>query len=80
MQQSGGRRIKRAVHVDLGSIKFCDDRMIEHFKKVNLIEDYVRLKQEELDNFNKEKGFDTSVLVNGRRMTNIGTFRAYIIA
>jgi len=80
MQQSGGRRIKRAVHVDLGSIKFCDDRMIEYFKKVTLIEDYVRLKKEELDNFNREKGFDASVLVNGRRMTNIGTFRAYINA
>jgi miniconductance mechanosensitive channel len=80
MQQSGGRRIKRAVHVDIGSIKFCDDRMIEQFRKIHLITDYVMLKLEELDQYNREENIDTTVLVNGRRMTNIGTFRAYVKA
>ncbi len=80
MQQSGGRRIKRAVHVDIGSIKFCDDRMIEQFGKIHLIADYVMRKLEELDHYNREENIDTSVLINGRRMTNIGTFRAYIKA
>ncbi|MDY7031567.1 MAG: mechanosensitive ion channel family protein [Thermodesulfobacteriota bacterium] len=80
MQQSGGRRIKRAVYIDLGTIMFCDDHMIEHFKKISLIEDYVKSKEKEIAQYNKEHGFDTSSPVNGRRMTNIGTFRAYINA
>jgi miniconductance mechanosensitive channel len=80
MQQSGGRRIKRSVHLDIGSIKFCDDRMIEQFSKIHLITDYVTRKQQELVLHNQERSIDTSVLVNGRRMTNIGTFRAYVKA
>ncbi len=80
MQQSGGRRIKRAVHIDIGSIQFCDDRMVEEFRKIHLIRDYVVRKVEELDRYNREENIDTSVLVNGRRMTNIGTFRAYVKA
>ena len=80
MQLSGGRRIKRAVHIDLESIKFCDEGMIERFKKYHLISGYVQRKQEELEQYNKEHDIDTGVLINGRRMTNIGTFRAYIEA
>ena len=80
MQSSGGRRIKRAVHIDLGSIRFCDPQMVEKFKKFSLIKDYVDQKEKELDKYNREHNIDTSVLVNGRRMTNIGTFRAYVHA
>ncbi len=80
MQVSGGRRIKRAVHIDLESVKFCDEQMIERFRKYQLISDYVQRKQEELELYNREENIDTDVLVNGRRMTNIGTFRAYIEA
>ena len=80
MQLSGGRRIKRAVHIDLDSIKFCDGEMIERFKKYHLIADYVQRKQEELEQYNKEQNIDTNVMVNRRRMTNIGTFRAYVEA
>ena len=78
MQQSGGRRIKRAIYMDLGSIKFCDDKLIERFRKIHQITEYVERKQEELKIYNREHNIDTSVLVNGRRMTNIGTFRAYV--
>jgi miniconductance mechanosensitive channel len=80
MQQSGGRRIKRAISIDLDSIKFCDKEMIERFKGYHLISDYVEHKQEELGQYNREHGVDSDVLVNGRRMTNIGTFRAYVEA
>jgi miniconductance mechanosensitive channel len=80
MQASGGRRIKRAVHVDLGSIRFCDHEMVERFKNFSLIKEYVENKEKELGEYNREHGIDTGVLVNGRRMTNIGTFRAYIHA
>ena len=80
MQQSGGRRIKRAIHIDLDTIKFCDQQMIERFKGFHLISDYVKRKELELEKYNREHGIDASVLVNGRRMTNIGTFRAYVEA
>jgi len=80
MQLSGGRRIKRAVHIDLASIKFCDGQMVKRFKTYRLISDYVQRKQEELERHNKEHSIDNSVLVNRRRLTNIGTFRAYVEA
>jgi miniconductance mechanosensitive channel len=78
MKQSGGRRIKRAIHIDISSIKFCDERMVEKFKKIHLLKDYIEQKTKEIETYNKEHNFDENVLVNGRRMTNIGTFRAYI--
>ncbi|MBW2201399.1 MAG: mechanosensitive ion channel [Deltaproteobacteria bacterium] len=80
MQISGGRRIKRAIHIDMASIKFCDDEMIERFRTYQLIVDYIQGKQEEIKRFNKENDINTDVLMNGRRMTNIGTFRAYLEA
>ena len=80
MQSSGGRRIKRAVHIDLGTIRFCDQEMVERFKKFSLIKEYVEQKEKELNKYNSEHNINTSVPVNGRRMTNIGTFRAYVHA
>ena len=78
MQKSGGRRIKRAINLDISSIRFCDDRMTEKFKKIDLIQDYIARKEQELTDYNKANDIDNDVLVNGRRMTNIGTFRHYI--
>jgi miniconductance mechanosensitive channel len=80
MRQSGGRRIKRALNIDISSIRFCDDEMIERFRSFQLLKDYVESKVEELERFNLEQDIDTTVSVNGRRMTNIGTFRAYVAA
>jgi len=80
MSDSGGRRIKRSILIDQSSIRFCDDEMIEKFEKIQMLNEYVRCKKAELDAYNKEHGIDTSQVVNGRRMTNVGTFRAYVIA
>ncbi len=80
MEQAGGRRIKRSIYIDQNSIKFCDQKMIERFQKIHLISDYVKNKLQELERYNKEHNIDDSVKVNGRRMTNIGTFRAYAAA
>ncbi|MCD6374231.1 MAG: mechanosensitive ion channel [Caldisericaceae bacterium] len=80
MKQAGGRRIKRAIYIDQNSIKFCDRQMIERFQRIQLISDYVKNKLEELERYNREHNIDESVKVNGRRMTNIGTFRAYAAA
>lgn len=80
MSESGGRRIKRAIHIDIISIKFCNDEMLERFRKFDLIKNYIAEKQEEISCYNKEQTLNPEQLVNGRRQTNIGVFRAYIVA
>jgi miniconductance mechanosensitive channel len=80
MQESGGRRIKRAVNLKISRVKFCDQEMLDRFSKVKLVKDYIAERQKEIDQYNEEKKIDTvSSKVNGRRMTNIGVFRAYIL-
>ena len=78
MEESEGRRIKRAVYLDVTSMKFCDEEMIERFKKIQSIGDYVERKLEEVAAHNRELDVDESLLVNGRHLTNVGTFRAYL--
>ncbi|MFT6927078.1 MAG: miniconductance mechanosensitive channel [Psychromonas sp.] len=80
MSESGGRRIKRSISIDMRSVKFCDQEMLQSFMKIDLLKDYLLKKQQEIDTYNKETGNDLSNLVNGRRLTNIGTFRAYLSA
>lgn len=78
MQETGGRRIKRSIYIDVTSIAFCTDAMIEKFKQIHYLKDYVENKENEIANYNREHQIDESVKVNGRRMTNIGTYRIYI--
>ena len=78
MTLSGGRRIKRAVYIDQSTIKFCTEEMLTRFEKFHLIKDYINQKMEEVKKYNFDKGIDNSELVNGRRLTNVGTFRAYL--
>lgn len=78
MVMSGGRRIKRAIYIDAGSVKLCDDSMIERFQKIHLLKGYMEDKLQDIEQYNSTHVFDLSLPVNGRRLTNIGTFRAYI--
>jgi miniconductance mechanosensitive channel len=80
MSESGGRRIKRAINIDMSSIKFCTPEMLDRFEKFQLITDYVKTRRWEIARYNQARQIDTSQLINGRNMTNIGTFRAYVIA
>jgi miniconductance mechanosensitive channel len=80
MQESGGRRICRCLNVDLTSIRFCSDEMLDRLERIQLIRDYVQSKRREVAAHNREHEVDESEPVNGRRLTNIGTFRAYIVA
>jgi miniconductance mechanosensitive channel len=80
MEQSGGRRIKRAVYIDMSSIKFCTEEMLKKFKNFQHITEYIERKKKEIAEFNKVHEVDESELVNGRRLTNIGTLRAYLVA
>jgi len=80
MDESGGRRIKRSVNIDISSIRFCDEEMLERYAKIQYISEYIESKKTELEEFNQSTNVDNASLANGRRMTNIGTFRAYIRA
>jgi len=79
MQESGGRRIKRSFNIDMNSIKFVDEELLKKFENFEFLKDYLKEKTKEIKDFNKTKDIDTDELINGRRLTNIGTFRAYII-
>ena len=80
MKDSGGRRIKRSIRIDMRSIRFVDESLLEKFKRFGLLKDYLQSKLNELNTHNQTNKTDLSELVNGRRLTNIGTFRAYIVA
>ena len=80
MSESGGRRIKRSLSIDMNSISLCNAETLDRFRKFELIREYVNLKQKEVVEHNKTNNIDSSVLINGRCLTNIGTFRAYIEA
>ena len=77
MSDSGGRRIKRSINIDLNSVKFCDREMIEKYRKINILADYIDNKNSEIEDYNESKKISDSIL-NGRALTNIGTYRAYI--
>lgn len=74
----GGRRIKRAVFIDQASVKFCTKEMLDKFSKFQLIKEYLSNKLTEINEYNKKNEIDESVLINGRHLTNLGTFRAYL--
>lgn len=78
MSDSKGRRIKRSISVDMNTVKFCTDEMLAKFRKISLITDYIDQKEKELHAYNEEHHIDNSIVVNGRRQTNLGVFRAYI--
>ncbi|MDE0838023.1 MAG: mechanosensitive ion channel, partial [Kiritimatiellae bacterium] len=80
MSESDGRRIKRSVHIDMNTIRFCDEAMLERYRRIQHITGYIESKQTEVDAYNQASGIDAASLVNGRRLTNIGTFRAYVVA
>ena len=80
MEESGGRRIKRALHIDITSVKFCTPDMIEKFKGYALLRDYVFAKELVIAADNTAHKVSPHDALSGRAMTNIGTFRAYASA
>ena len=78
MSESGGRRIKRSIKINMKSIRFCSDSMIEKFKTIHLLKDYMEEKLKEIKGYNINKKIDEADVVNRRSLTNVGTFRAYI--
>ncbi|NWB85290.1 MULTISPECIES: mechanosensitive ion channel family protein [Pseudomonas] len=80
MQQSGGRRIKRSLFIDAGAVRFLHDDEEQRLSRVRLLTDYIARKQAELKAWNEAQGNVAAMAANRRRMTNLGTFRAYALA
>ena len=80
MQESGGRRIKRAVYIDIHSICLYDEKSLQKVAKIRFIADYIKSKIDELQRYHKDNSIDEGDLLNRRALTNIGTFRAYLEA
>ncbi len=79
MEDSRGRRIARSIHIDIKTIRFCNNEMLEKFKKIKIIKDYVIQKQKEIEDFNQSLDADINDKVSRRNLTNVGVFRKYIM-
>jgi len=80
MSESGGRRIKRSINIDMNTIQFCTDEMLARFSKIKYISNYIEKTKSKVQRTNELEKVDNTSLANGVRMTNIGTFRAYVHA
>lgn len=80
MTESGGRRIKRSLYIDMNSIRFLSDDEIAGYREWGLLRDYIDAKHAELDSWNAEPGRNAEINADIRRLTNVGTLRAYIEA
>lgn len=80
MSEAGGRRIKRAINIDATSVQFLDDAEVEKLRRAQLLTHYIEDKIADIKKYNEENACDPSSPVNGRRLTNLGTFRAYMTA
>jgi miniconductance mechanosensitive channel len=79
MSEAGGRRIKRSIFLEMGSICFLDKQKLDELSKAELLTDYLSGKIEAINKENTAKNSDMTIMLNGRRLTNIGTFRHYLI-
>jgi len=80
MQQAGGRRIKRSLFIDASGVRFVRDDEEQRLTQIHLLRDYIGRKQAELQAWNEAQGSVAQLSTNRRRMTNLGTFRAYALA
>ena len=78
MQESGGRRIKRSLYLDQNSIRFLDTNALTRMRSFSLLDDYLTMKLDEIEGWNQRLADKGQASVNSRRITNIGTFRAYV--
>ena len=76
--EAGGRRIKRALNIDMRSVRFLDDDEIARLDEFVLLDEYLKEKQQEIEAWNHALAEKGAKPINGRRITNIGTFRIYV--
>ena len=80
MAESGGRRIKRSIPIDMSSVRRCTDEDLDRFADVALLGEHLQSKRAEIREHNASLGLDAPHPVNGRSLTNLGLFRAYVEA
>ncbi|AMK32311.1 Small-conductance mechanosensitive channel [Pseudomonas putida] len=80
MQQSGGRRIKRSLFIDAAGVRFLSPDEEQRLGQVRLLGDYLAQKRQELHHWNEALGPVAELSANRRKLTNIGTFRAFALA
>ncbi|MBF7074985.1 mechanosensitive ion channel [Glaciecola sp. MH2013] len=78
MSESGGRRIKRSIFIDVHSVCFADEALLGEWQKMQLLTDYLASKKCELENDRNSRQLSNEDILNCRRLTNLGTFRAYL--
>jgi miniconductance mechanosensitive channel len=78
MEESDGRRIKRSVNIDIGSVHFCTDQLLDRLENIDLVTDYIRIKRTEFAELNKKFPNAELSVANGIRLTNLGIFRKYL--
>ncbi|MFL9835811.1 mechanosensitive ion channel family protein [Chryseobacterium terrae] len=78
MQETGGRRLKRAINVKISTIRYLEDTDLLELKKICLLTSFIEEREQQINEYNAQHNYNTDSKVNGRRMTNIGLFRKYI--
>ena len=80
MQLSGGRRVMRSVLIDMTSVRFCTPEMLDHYRTIDLLRDYIDQTERRVEEYNAEHGFQSGERrINGLHQTNLGGFRAYLV-
>lgn len=74
----GARRVKRSILIDMNTVKVCSDELIEKFKKIEFLSEYIDERNKEIENYNKGNNINTDLIINGRQLTNLGVFRVYL--
>ncbi|MFV0366238.1 MAG: mechanosensitive ion channel family protein [Mangrovibacterium sp.] len=80
MEESGGRRIKRSINIDMTSVKFCEPELLDKLRHFHLLKDYLLQKEQDIANYNTKLNLEKNDVYNGRRQTNLGIFRHYLEA
>ena len=79
MRSSGGRRVKRSINIDMTSIRFCTPEMLERYKRIDLLKDYIARPQQRVEEYNRQPDIPSGEdKINGLHQTNIGVFRNYL--
>lgn len=78
MEQSDGRRLKRALNIEINSVQFCTQELLDKLSKIEFLKEHITKKEQEISQFNIEHNISKEYLLNGRNQTNIGLFRYYV--
>ncbi|MFK7784926.1 MAG: mechanosensitive ion channel family protein [Crocinitomicaceae bacterium] len=78
MEESDGRRIKRALKIQISTVRFASDELIDKLSRVKVLNDFVTQRQNEIEDYNKKNGFGDDDVINARNQTNFGLFRKYV--